>query len=194
MILKGIIIGLIAVFIATTSWGGTITGVVKLYGKSRKEAAVHLEGVKAPISPPEKGAVMIQKGQLFIPRVLPVVKGTTVFLPNKDTVIHSAFSLSSGNAFNLGSYSPGKNPEVKFESPGKVDIFCNMHEQMHALVLVLEHPYFTLTAKKGKYTLSDVPDGTYRIKAWVGPRWSEEKMVTVSGSDVVEVDFEINPE
>ena len=189
--LCAIFMGLIFV---TSSWGGTITGTVTFFGKAKKEAAVHLEGIegkRSSASAVNKKAVMVQKRQLFIPEVLPVFKGTTVDFPNKDTVFHNAFSMSPGNMFDLGTYGPGKNPNVTMETPGKVDIFCNMHHQMHAVTLVLEHPFFTLTSKKGEYEIRGVPAGTYTIKAWAGSSIVEEKTVSVGKSDTVMVDFNI---
>ena len=170
-------------------WGGSITGTVTLFGRSKAQAALHLEGVEGNVNSLQQHDVIVQKGQLFIPAVLPVARGTRVDFPNKDTVFHNAFSLSPGNAFDLGTYRPGKNPHVHFKTPGKVDIFCNMHEQMHAIILVLNHPYFTLTSKKGGYEIKDVPAGTYLIRAWVSPSKSEEKKVSVSDSNTTNLDF-----
>ena len=139
--------------LVTPSGAGTITGTVTFFGKAKKEAVVHLEGVEGKgslASAVNMKGVMIQKKQLFIPEVMAVLKGTTVNFPNKDSVFHNAFSLSPGNIFDFGSYGPGKNPAVTFETPGKVDIFCNMHVQMHAVTMVLDHPFFTLTSKKRK--------------------------------------------
>ena len=178
----------------TPSGAGTIIGTVTFFGKAKKEAAVHLEGVAVKENSGSgvyKKAVMIQKKQLFIPEVLPVFKGTTVNFPNKDTVFHNAFSMSPGNIFDLGTYGPGKNPNVTFKTPGKVDIFCNMHHQMHAIALVFQHPFFTLTSKKGEYVIQGVPAGTYTIKAWPGSTIVEEQTVIVGVSETVTVDFNI---
>ena len=190
--LRSFLVFLIGMLLAAPGWAITLTGEVTFDGKARKDAAVHLEGVSGGhVTPPGKHAVVVQKRQLFIPSVLPVVQGTVVDFPNKDTVFHSAFSLSEGNQFDLGTYGPGKNPNVQFDVPGKVDIFCNQHDQMHAVVLVLDHPYFTLTSKKGTYAIRDVPKGTYRVKAWVRPGISKEKTVTIGEMDKVILDFKL---
>jgi plastocyanin len=173
-------------------WGGSVTGTVTFFGTPMEQAAVHLEGVEGVggnASSLQKREEMVQKGQLFIPAILPVMRGTTVDFPNKDTVFHNAFSMSPGNAFNFGTYGPGKTPHNQFNTLGKVDVFCNMHEQMHAVVLVLDHPYYALTSKKGVYEIKNIPPGTYRIKAWVNPTKMEEKKVTVSVSNTQNVDF-----
>ncbi len=192
MVLKFTYALVMACFFASSCWGGTITGTVSLFGKTKKHAAVHLVGIKAPVEVPEEHGVIVQKGQRYIPRVLPVVKGTTVDFPNNDTVFHNAFSLTPGNSFDFGTYGPGKNPGALFNAAVPTDIFCNMHEQMQGLVLVLEHPYFDLTSKQGTYTLKNVPEGTYAIKAWINPTLSEEKSVNVGAGETVNIDFDLS--
>ena len=126
-----------------------------------------------------------------MPSVLPVTLGSIVDFPNKDTVFHHLASLSKGNVFNFGRYAPGKTAKVQFDKPGRVDIFCKVHKQMYSVVLVLKHPYFTLSSKKGSYEINDVPEGRYKIKAWASPTRFKEMNVVVSSSDPVKVDFEI---
>lgn len=176
---------------ADSASAGAISGTVTFIGKARKNAAIHLEGIKKEVAPPHKHDVIVQKGQRNIPQVLPVVKGTKVDFPNKDTVFHNAFSLTTGNTFDFGTYGPGGNPHTQFNAPGKTDIICNMHEQMHGLVLVLEHPYFSLTSKKGTFEINEVPAGTYTIKAWITPTKWEEKTVQVDARGSVRVDFDV---
>lgn len=191
MVARWVSICLILLIWTGSVWGATITGTVSFFGKLRQNAAVHLVGVKADVKAPAQHGVILQKAQAYIPQVLPVVKGTTVDFPNKDTVFHNAFSLTPGNAFDFGTYGPGKNPGALFNVPVPTDIFCNMHEQMQGLVLVLEHPFFDLTSKEGTYEIKDVPEGTYVIKAWIDPNLSEEKTVTVGPSGTVKIDFEV---
>lgn len=191
MVARWVFICLILSIWTGSGWGATITGTVSFFGKLRQNAAVHLVGVKADVKAPAQHGVIVQKAQAYIPQVLPVVKGTTVDFPNKDTVFHNAFSLTPGNAFDFGTYGPGKNPGALFNVPVPTDIFCNMHEQMQGLVLVLEHPFFDLTSKEGTYEIKDVPEGTYVIKAWIDPNLSEEKTVTVGPSGTVKIDFEV---
>ena len=175
-----------------TSWAGTITGLVDFLGKPKGQAAVVLEVVTNKIVPPPKEhGVMVQKNQRFIPRVLPVLKGSIVDFPNKDTVFHNAFSLSSENPFYLESYGPGEKPNVKFDKTGKVDVFCNFHSQMEAVILVVDHPYFALTNQKGEFEINNIPAGSYRIKAWATPDHTEEKLLIVEDSNTVIIDFEI---
>ncbi len=116
--------------------------------------------------PPTQPAVMDQRNISFIPRILPIQVGTRVDFPNHDHVQHNVFSPSLTRMFNLGTYPPGEVRSVVFEKPGVVDVFCEIHPDMHAVILVLPTPYFTVTDKKGRFRISAVPPGRYVLKWW----------------------------
>jgi plastocyanin len=130
-----------------------------------------------------------QKGAMFSPRVLPVMVGTTVEWPNQDSIFHNVFSISDAKPFDLGLY---KHPEVKrvtFDKPGRVDAFCSIHKAMNCIILVVETPYFAATDDQGRYTITSVPPGTYRLKAWHERLPRQVKEVIVPNSGEVRVDF-----
>ena len=107
-----------------------------------------------------------QRGETFVPHVLPVLRGSTVDFPNEDPVFHNVFSLSSSRSFDLGRYPDGTSKSVHFDRPGTVQVFCHIHSDMSAIVLVLDNPFFTIPAASGRYTIDDVPAGEYRLVAW----------------------------
>ena len=121
---------------------------------------VALEAVDAPPPSPAKHSTMVQKNKTFLPHVLPVAVGSTVDFPNYDPIFHNAFSSYSGQIFDIGLYAPGASRAVRFNRPGVVRVFCNIHPAMSAVILVLNTPWFAITGKGGDFTL-DVPPGTY---------------------------------
>lgn len=134
----------------------------------------------APFAPPEKPAIIQQKDATFVPHVLPVLVGTTVVWPNQDDIYHNVFSMSQTKSFDLGLYNaeqPAKR--VTFDQPGQVDVFCAIHTKMRCIVLVLTNPYFALVDRKGHYTISGIPAGTYRVRAWHERMPSQWKEITV---------------
>ena len=97
-----------------------------------------------------------QKGEVFVPHVLPVLRGSTVDFPNLDPVFHNVFSLSSARTFDLGRFPKGTSKSVRFDRAGAVKVFCHMHSDMSGVVLVLDNPFFTVPAPPGQYAIEGV--------------------------------------
>lgn len=120
----------------------------------------------------------------FTPPVLPIVAGTTVEWPNNDDIYHNVFSMSDTKDFDLGLYKGNpKEKRVTFDKPGRVDVFCSIHANMHCVVLVLENPHYAIADDAGRYSITNVPPGTYRLKAWHErlPAQSQEIIVPAEG-------------
>lgn len=115
--------------------------------------------------PPASHAEMRQQGERFVPHVLPVVRGTTVDFPNEDVVFHNVFSLSSARSFDLGRYPRGGSKSILFDRVGTVQVFCHIHSDMSAIVLVLPNPFFARPDSTGHFAL-DVPAGDYIVTGW----------------------------
>jgi hypothetical protein len=89
-----------------------------------------------------------------------------VDFPNEDDVFHNVFSLSRAAGFDLGRYPKGTSRPWTFDKAGTVQVFCHIHSDMSAVVLVLDNPYFASPDSTGRYVIPDVPDGDYTIVAW----------------------------
>jgi len=115
----------------------------------------------------QRGAVRLsQKSRQFRPRVLPVVVGTTVEFPNDDTIFHNVFSLSKTKPFDLGTYEPGHTASVSMDRTGLVKVYCNIHPDMNASIVVLANPWFALTDRDGRFVICNAPSGEYSLRAW----------------------------
>lgn len=115
---------------------------------------------------PLQGIRLAQKNKQFIPHLLVVTVGTMVEFPNMDPYFHNVFSLYKGKRFDLGLYEAGSSRSVKFERPGVSFIFCNIHPEMSASVLVLSTPYFGVSNAAGGANLRNVPSGRYKMEVW----------------------------
>jgi plastocyanin len=111
-------------------------------------------------------AVLAQKNKMFEPHLLVVTRGSTVEFPNRDPWFHNVFSLFNGKRFDLGLYEAGTSRTVHFDREGVSFIFCNIHPEMSAVVVVLSSPYFAVTNKQGDFSLADVPSGSYTVHVW----------------------------
>lgn len=146
-----------------------------------RPAVVYLE--KAPggaFELPEGGrASMDQREQAFVPHVLAVTVGTTVDFPNSDLTFHNVFSLSKTKSFDLGRYSRGKSKSVRFDRPGVVQVFCDIHSHMSAFILVFAHRYFAVTDRSGGYAIPGVPPGAYTLAVWHEGEVRDTRPVTI---------------
>jgi len=136
-------------------------------------------------------AVMDQRNETFVPHVLAITTGTTVDFPNSDKFYHNVFSLSKTKAFDLGRYAAGNSRPIRFDRPGIVRVFCDIHSHMNAFILVFSHPFFAMTDAEVRYRIDSVPAGTYGVIAWNEGTPSETKPVTVPDGGVAELDFTI---
>jgi plastocyanin len=116
-----------------------------------------------PMPLPKKRAELLQKDKKFTPHLLVVSAGTSVDFPNLDPIFHNAFSNFDGQIFDIGLYAPGSSRAVRFDRPGIVRIFCNIHPSMSAIIVVVDTPYFTTTDDTGKFSFQNIPPGAYRI-------------------------------
>ncbi len=171
--------------IAVEKYSGSISGRVN--PAPSRIAGVWLE------SPAIRGmaagsARMEQEGYQFRTGLLVVQTGTRVEFPNRDEDYHNVFSLSKTKRFDLGRYRKDEAPAaVVFDKAGVVRLFCEIHQHMRSVVLVVDSPYFTTTDEKGRFQLRGVPPGSYTLKAWLDEKHSWEQPVTVAGGRGVEV-------
>jgi len=120
----------------------------------------------APVPVAPVRAEMGTTDKEFSPHVLVIPVGSTVSFPNHDPFNHNVFSLSEENPFDLGLYSRGEGRTVKFGRPGIVRVYCNVHAQMSAIVVVRDNPYVTQPGSDGSFSLPVVPAGSYELHLW----------------------------
>jgi plastocyanin len=141
--------------------------------------------------PPAEPFQMEQKNESFQPHILPIVKGSTVVFPNGDPIYHNVFSLSKTASFDLGRYPRGASRSVRFDEPGVVKVFCHIHSDMSAVILVLDNPYFTTPDADGGFQFPELPSGTYTITAWHERARPIRREVQIRSGRATTMDFAI---
>jgi plastocyanin len=157
---------------------------------------VYLKGVPNALPDTSKLVYRIyQRDKQFTPAVSVALLGSSIEFPNDDNIFHNVFSLSKALRFDLGLYKSGASKTVKAKKLGVIDVFCNIHPQMAAKVLVLDTKYYAMTEADGEFKIQGVPPGSYELVAWqrrgkevsqrvtVGPGSKSELRVEVIESD-----------
>ena len=140
----------------------------------------------------EPRARIDQQNEAFVPHVLAIVAGTTVDFPNSDRTYHNVFSLSKTRSFDLGRYAAGRSKAVRFDRPGIVRVFCDIHSHMSAFILVFSHRYFAVTDDEGRYRIDNVPAGTYTIVAWHESLPPDTRRVAVPDGGETDLNFTLS--
>jgi len=128
--------------------------------------SAHPQARTAPLAGGGPRLQMEQVDAVFVPHVLPIRVGTTVEFINRDNFYHNVFSLSPPGNFDLGRKPTGDVVEHTFEQPGEVKVFCDIHPQMNAVILVLDTPWFTQPDSTGAFVLTGLPAGRYQVRAY----------------------------
>jgi len=150
-------------------------------GADPVQAVVYFEPQGAAHAPhaakePEAPYQLLTKHKEFFPHVMAVPVGSRVQFPNQDPILHNVFSVSPGNAFDLGIYRVGPPKEKRFDKPGVVRVYCNVHQAMVAYILVLDTSFFTSPGADGAFHLTGLPRGPGKLTVWhdQADPWSEE--------------------
>ena len=118
-----------------------------------------------------------------------VTVGSEVEFPNDDPIYHNVFSLSRAKNFNLGRYPRGETRRVRFDRPGVVKVFCEIHSHMSATVMVFDHPWFAVPDETGRFQLPPVPPGDRQITAWHERLGDTTVNVRLESGRTLETDF-----
>lgn len=176
---------------------GSVAGQVQLKEKGgakatdMSEVVVWVEGA-TNVKPKPASATMTMKAKVFSPHVVVVPVGGTVEFPNQDPIFHNVFSVSPENKFDLELYKRPKSASWTFKAPGIAKVYCNIHPQMAAIVVVRDNPYYAVVAKDGSYAIEGVPPGKYQLFAWHERAGESAIDVTVPADGAVAANFALD--
>jgi plastocyanin len=164
--------------------GGTIAGKVEVTpAKYLEDTVVYLKSV--PGTYPPKSHAMDQQGMKFMPHLMTITQGDSVKFLNHDNVAHNVYSPDN-EGYNLGSFKQNEDRSYTFAKPGVYAQLCSIHPEMLAYVFVGQNPYAAAVDSKGKFTIKNVPPGTYTLAVWNAKLKGPEKSVTVVAGKTVE--------
>jgi plastocyanin len=169
--------------------GGRIVGTVSVTdpggAKASADVIVYVVGFPEQAATDKPAATIAQKGRKFVPDLVAITVGQSVSFPNGDSFLHNVFSQSTGRKFDLGSFKRGESKDRGFPNPGVIDVYCNIHPEMAATILVLPNNRHTSAAPDGRYTIDGVPPGTWTVFAYARrvAKPVSAKVTVVDGQD-----------
>jgi plastocyanin len=129
-------------------------------------AVVWVEGTEIASSVASPAPVIVSRDKRFTPHVVAVAKGAPVTFPNVDPIFHNAFSRTPGNEFDLGLYRRGARRAVRLNTPGVVRVYCNIHPEMAAFVVVVDRAAHGVSGADGLFRVSEIPPGRRVVRVW----------------------------
>ena len=136
-------------------------------------------------------ATLTQRNRQFDPEFVVIPVGSVVSFPNADPIFHNVFSLSKAKAFDLGYYPDGQTQFVRFDRSGVVQVYCHLHADMAAAILVVPTAFWTRPRPDGSFSLPGIPPGGYELVVWHRSAGFFQRRVTVKGDETLTVDLEI---
>lgn len=141
---------------------------------------------------PTPNAYVTQKEQTFIPFVLPITQGSTVYFLNEDEFFHNIYSLTPGARFNIGRRPPGSPYALEIKRQGVISLSCDIHAHMNGVILSLDTPYFTRMNSRNQYQLDGLPDGEYRIEVYHPMLKKITRTIAVRSGESVNINFDFS--
>jgi plastocyanin len=139
---------------------------------------------------PSTPAVVEQKGCLYQPHVMAVRANQPLEIMNDDATSHNIHPTPVNNREWNKAEPPGSKLEDSFAREEiAIPVKCNLHPWMRGYIAVFKHPYFAVTRKDGSFDLSNLPPGTYAIKAWHEKLGTSTQMVTIGANETKEISF-----
>ena len=146
----------------------------------------------APNGPAPGPAVIDQKGCKYYPHVGAVQVGQPIQIKNSDSTLHNIHAMPKVNsAFNEGQPVQGMVSTKKFDKvemePFKIK--CDVHGWMKSWMVVLPHPYHSVSQMNGTFSIANLPPGTYTLVAWHEKYGTQEQQITVGAKEQKQVNF-----
>jgi Polysaccharide lyase family 4, domain II len=134
---------------------------------------------------------------MFKPRVQAATVGQQITISSEDPVLHNTHpqnSVTNATIYNIALPFKGFSVTKPLPAtPQLIKVKCDAHEWMHAWIWEFDHPYFATTGEDGRFTIKDVPPGTYTLVAWQEAAGEKTMPVTVTAGKTVTADIQLAP-
>jgi plastocyanin len=145
---------------------------------------------ESTFEPPQQPAVVEQRGCMYSPHVMAVRANQKLEVVNDDATSHNIHPTPTNNREWNKAEPPGTKMEETFaREEVAIPVKCNVHPWMRGYIAVFKHPFFAVTRHDGQFDLSNLPPGTYTIKAWHEKLGTATQSVTIGANEMKEIQF-----
>ena len=182
-------VAVLAAMAAQPAVAGDVRGTVSC-GDRCADFVLYVDGVAGDWPGAGEVVELGQKNKIFIPHVLPLLRGSTLRIGNDDPFMHNVHARKDGETmFNLNVLFQYQTVDQVIAEPGIYRISCEPHPEMSAVLVVLDNPFFTQPDEAGRYAIADVPPGSYELVRLDAEKERRRARRVQVGEDVVGVDF-----
>jgi len=172
---------------------GRVVGKVTIADPDGKpvdaEAIIYVLGFTEPAPPNAAPTSISQKDRAFVPDLVAITVGETVSFPNRDPFLHNVFSQSAARKFDLGSFKKDEQKSKDFPDPGVIDVYCNIHPEMAATIIVVPNRAHTRRNHDGSFVIDRVPPGKWQVFAYARRTKPVSTWVTVTAGQDAHADL-----
>ena len=178
---------------------GPISGQVSIIERPGEQTedlgntVVYLElaaGQKIKVKPADEQ--MALQARQFSPRVRVVAQGSKIEFANQDPFSHNVFSKAAQGPFDTDVFGRGKKKSTTVKETGVYPIYCNVHPRMTGFLISVNTPYFTQAGADGRFSIANVPPGTYKLHVWHERAAEQTAMLTVPASGLGALKYQLD--
>jgi hypothetical protein len=156
-----------------------------------RNAVITIEGIEAGKDFDKTEHVLDNRSCRFVPHVQVVPVKQKLKIINSDPILHNTHAfLGTATVFNLALPLQNQTIPKRMKRPGVLSVKCDAgHTWMSAWVVVAENPYYAVTDETGAFEITDIPPGTWQVKAWHETLGTEVQEIVVQGGQTASVTF-----
>jgi Polysaccharide lyase family 4, domain II len=177
--------------------GDAIASPVYAVGKDGglQNVEVYLKDISKGKALPTDTISLVNTHCMFNPRVQGASVGQQIKISTDDPILHNTHpqnSETNATLYNIALPFKGFSVTKPLPAiPELIKVKCDAHEWMHAWIWEFDHPYYATTGEDGRFTIKDVPPGTYTLVAWQEATGEKSTPVTVSAGATVTADIQL---
>lgn len=177
---------------------GPVSGQVSIVERPGEQTedlgntVVYLQPTGARAKAPPVNEAMALQARQFSPRVRIVPPGSKVEFSNQDPFSHNVFSKATQGPFDTDVFGRGKKKGTVIKEAGVYPLYCNVHPRMTAFLVAVNTPYYAQAGADGRFTIANVPAGSYTLHVWHERAAEQSAPVTVAAGGLSGLRYQLD--